>query len=124
MRRIAMEQKGEEGDDDAEIVEEPEEEEEPPEEAHSEGLKQVVRGGPYSMCTRAGLGRDFTSLLAPFYSVSCGHDGSTTDDVYVCTNPLFLNNTPTWGAIELYCNDNASLCNKQNECFLGILFNL
>lgn len=59
MRRIAMEQKGEDGDDDAEIVEEPEEEEEPPEEPQSEGLKQVVRGGPYSMCTRAGLGTDF-----------------------------------------------------------------
>lgn len=69
MRRIAMEQKGDDGDDDAEIVEEPEEEEEPPEEP-SEGLKQVVRGGPYSMCTRAGLGMPIHFYIIHYFNLT------------------------------------------------------
>jgi hypothetical protein len=53
-RRIAREADGDDGPD----IDEPEEEEiEVVEEVQNDTLKQAVRGGPYAMCRKAGLGK-------------------------------------------------------------------
>lgn len=57
-RRLALQAKIDDGDENVDLLEEPEEENEVIEESQTETLKQAVRGGPYSMCRKAGLGND------------------------------------------------------------------
>lgn len=52
-----MQAKADEGDDNIDLLEEPEDEAEVVEESQTDTLKQAVRGGPYSMCRKAGLGK-------------------------------------------------------------------
>lgn len=58
-----MQAKADDGDDNIDLLEEPEDEAEVIEESQNDTLKQVVRGGPYSMCRKAGLGKIYIIFI-------------------------------------------------------------